>query len=283
MGNTSGKEGRARGDGRPVADGGRVIGGSRFGHSPSSESMQNSPPDSPGSAARSPLMFTPQIPMVPIPRGDEYSLGQYGSGGYGQQGMDEQQPHEQGVPTMIVWSHPGTSVSVEGSWDNWTTRQPLQKSGKDFTLIKMLPPGIYQYKFIVDDEWRYATDLPAMYDDQQNVNNVLEVQEYVPENLDNIAGFEPPRSPPTSYSNAFPGPEDYAKEPPGVPPHLQLTLLNVPPSIDTPTSLPRPQHVILNHVYCEKTKTSKSVLALGVTHRFRSKYVTVVLYKPLKR
>jgi hypothetical protein len=40
----------------------------------------------------------------------------------------------------------------------------------------MLPPGIYQYKFIVDDEWRYATDLPAMYDDQQNVNNVLEVQ-----------------------------------------------------------------------------------------------------------
>lgn len=109
------------------------------------------------------------------------------------------------------------------------------------------------------------------------------MQEYVPENLDNIAGFEPPRSPPTSYSNAFPGPEDYAKEPPGVPPHLQLTLLNVPPSIDTPTSLPRPQHVILNHVYCEKTKTSKSVLALGVTHRFRSKYVTVVLYKPLKR
>lgn len=112
---------------------------------------------------------------------------------------------------------------------------------------------------------------------------LLDLQEYVPENLDNIAGFEPPKSPPTSYSNAFPGPEDYAKEPPGVPPHLQLTLLNVPPSVDTPTSLPRPQHVIINHVYCEKSKTSKSVLALGVTHRFRSKYVTVVLYKPLKR
>lgn len=64
--------------------------------------------------------------MVPIPRGDEYSLGQYGQGGYGQQGMDEQQPHEQGVPTMIVWSHPGNSVSVEGSWDNWTTRSVKQ-------------------------------------------------------------------------------------------------------------------------------------------------------------
>lgn len=63
-----------------------------------------------------------QIPMVPIPRGDEFSMGQYGQGGYGQQGLDEQQPHEQGVPTMIVWSHPGNSVSVEGSWDNWTTR-----------------------------------------------------------------------------------------------------------------------------------------------------------------
>ena len=33
---------------------------------------------------------------------------------------------------------------MEGSFDNWTTRQPMQRSGKDFTIVKLLPPGVYQ-------------------------------------------------------------------------------------------------------------------------------------------
>ena len=40
--------------------------------------------------------------------------------------------------------HGGEHVEVEGSWDNWTTRQPLTRTGKDFTIIKLLPPGVYQ-------------------------------------------------------------------------------------------------------------------------------------------
>eukprot|EP00245_Coleochaete_scutata_P009316 TRINITY_DN3040_c0_g1_i1.p1 TRINITY_DN3040_c0_g1~~TRINITY_DN3040_c0_g1_i1.p1 ORF type:complete len:284 (-),score=42.28 TRINITY_DN3040_c0_g1_i1:282-1133(-) len=283
MGNTaSGREGKSRySDTRPVPD--RKGGAQgRFKHTHSSESMGNgSPPDSPGSVARSPLMFTPQIPMVPIPKGDEFSLGGY-SGYHGMDG-DHGGHQEQGVPTMITWSHEGGSVSVEGSWDNWTTRQPLQRSGRDFTIVKMLPPGVYQYKFIVDDEWRYAPDLPARFDDLGNVNNEVEVQEYIPENLENLDGFAPPRSPPSSYNDPYLAPEDYTKEPPAIPPHLHLTLLNVPPSVETPTTLPRPQHVILSHAYVEKGKTNKNVLALGLTQRFKSKYVTVVLYKPLQK
>ena len=53
-----------------------------------------------------------------------------------------------------------------------------------------------QYKFIVDGDWKYAPDQPMMYDELNNVNNVLEVQEYVPENLDSLSSFEPPPSPP---------------------------------------------------------------------------------------
>jgi 5'-AMP-activated protein kinase regulatory beta subunit len=107
------------------------------------------------------------------------------------------------------------------------------------------------------------------------------LQDYVPENLDSVAGFEPPRSPESSYNDPMPGPEEYAKEPPAVPPHLHLTLLNVPQVMETAGSLPRPQHVILNHLYVEKGKPSRTVLVLGTTNRFRSKYVTTVLYKPL--
>lgn len=292
MGNIQVKDGKGKiHDGRstPTSDG--RGGGGMHQSRGSTDSMANSPPDSPSSTARSPVMFTPQIPMVPIPKGDEFSLTAYGGGLEGMfggmggigGGRAEFGDGEMGVPTMINWCHGGAAVSVEGSWDNWSTRQPLQQAGKDFSIVKMLPPGVYQYKFIVDDGWRYAPDLPAVYDEMGNVNNVLEVQEYIPENLDNMAGFEPPPSPPSSYDCPFPVPEDFAKEPPIVPPHLQLTLLNVPPSPEMPTTLPRPQHVILNHLYVEKGKTARSVLALGLTHRFRSKYITVVLYKPLQK
>ena len=54
-----------------------------------------------------------------------------------------------------------------------------------------------QYKFVVDGEWKYAPDQAAMYDEGGNVNNVLEVLEYVPENLDSLSGFDPPPSPPS--------------------------------------------------------------------------------------
>lgn len=155
----------------------------------------------------------------------------------------------------------GEHVEVEGSFDNWQSRQRMQRSGKDYTIVKLLAPGVYQatpfasghlrqlpkilcdfktgttavwspwmcragfspslfrlcfeesestsarhifrttllsvqYKFIVDGEWRYDPSLPAMYDEDNNVNNVLEVQEFVPENLDSLTGFDGPPSPP---------------------------------------------------------------------------------------
>lgn len=110
------------------------------------------------------------------------------------------------------------------------------------------------------------------------------MQDYVPEDIQSISGFEPPQSPDNSYSNLLLGAEDYSKEPPVVPPHLHMTLLNLPAvNPDIPSPLPRPQHVILNHLYMQKGKSGPSVVALGSTHRFLAKYVTVVLYKSLQR
>ncbi len=40
-----------------------------------------------------------------------------------------------------------------------------------------LPPGQYQYKFIVDNKWRYAHDLPTVTDRDGNVNNMVELKE----------------------------------------------------------------------------------------------------------
>jgi 5'-AMP-activated protein kinase regulatory beta subunit len=114
-----------------------------------------------------------------------------------------------------------------------------------------------------------------------SVSSCRFVQDYVPENFESVAEFEAPPSPDYSYTQALPGEEDFAKEPLAVPPQLHLTVLGMENSDEASSS--KPQHVVLNHLFMEKGWASQSVVALGLTHRFQSKYVTVVLYKPLKR
>ncbi|XP_031270390.1 SNF1-related protein kinase regulatory subunit beta-2 [Pistacia vera] len=243
--------------------------------------MGQSPPHSPRTT-HSPLMFTPQVPVAPLQRPDEIHIPSHSwmqsSSCY------EDVSYEIGIPTMITWSYDGQEVTVEGSWDNWKTRIPLQRSGKDFTIMKVLPSGVYQYRFLVDGQWRYAPDLPWAQDDVGNSYNILDLQEYVPEDLESISSFEPPQSPEMSYNNLQLTAEDFAKEPPLVPPHMQMTLLNVPASnMEIPPPLARPQHVVLNHLYMQKGNSGPSVVALGSSHRFLAKYVTVVLYKSMQR
>ncbi|GFQ03099.1 snf1-related protein kinase regulatory subunit beta-2 [Phtheirospermum japonicum] len=254
-----------------MADGDGALGG---------EYMGQSPPPSPR-ASQSPLMFRPQMPVVPLQRPDELQIPNPSwmqtSSTY------EDTYNEQGVPTMITWSYGGEEVLVEGSWDDWKTRKPLQRSGKDFTIMMVLSSGVYQYRFIVDGQLRYSTDQLWEQDESGNAYNVLDLQDYVPEDIDSISGFEPPQSPDSSYNNSQLGQEDFAKEPPIVPPHLNLTLLNAPAShMEIPPPHSRPQHVVLNHLYMHKDRAHPSVVALGSTNRFLSKYVTVVLYKAIQ-
>ncbi|XP_020230736.1 SNF1-related protein kinase regulatory subunit beta-2 isoform X1 [Cajanus cajan] len=222
----------------------------------------------------SPFIFTPQVPVLPLQRADEMHVP---SSGYADMYA------EPGIPTMITWSYDGKEVAVEGSWDNWKTRMPLQRSGKDFAIMKLLPSGVYHYRFVVDGRKRYTPDSPWAQDDAGNAYNILDLQDYVPEDIESISSFEPPQSPDSSYDNSQLSSEDYGKEPPLVPPLLQMTVLNVPATnmeIQPPRS--RPQHGVLNHLYTQKGKSIPSVVGLGTTHRFLAKYVTVVLYKSLR-
>ncbi|KAK1277897.1 SNF1-related protein kinase regulatory subunit beta-1 [Acorus gramineus] len=246
------------------------------------DSMGDTPPGSPG-RSRSPLMFAPQVPVAPLQRPADVPV-------FNQMWMNEPYenfdppPTEQGIPTLITWNQGGNDVFVEGSWDDWTTRKVLHRSGKDHSILLVLPSGIYRYKFIVDGEWRYIPDLPFITDEMGSITQLLDVQDYVPENLDSVSEFEAPASPDSSYRHMYPLDEDFAKEPHVVPPQLHLTVLGMddhqlleeeeePPS--------KPRHVVLNHLFIEKGWAAHSLVALGLTHRFQSKYVTVVLYKPL--
>ncbi|KAI3729691.1 hypothetical protein L6452_18354 [Arctium lappa] len=98
-----------------------------------------------------------------------------------------------------------------------------------------------------------------------------------------VAGFEIPRSPDASYNNIYTTNEDDGRDPPVVPQHLQHTVLSYPNNTYPAAPLPNPQHVVLNHLYIENREVTRSVVALGLSHRFRTKNVTVVLYKPVQR
>ena len=90
-----------------------------------------------------------------------------------------------------------------------------------------------------------------------------------------------PNSPRGVYGCIIPPLSEYTKEPPVLPPHLHRSLLNTaPPEVDS-TLLPVPQHVMLNHLYCASRRDG--VLVLGLTARYKSKFVTTVFYKPVSR
>ena len=62
-----------------------------------------------------------------------------------------------------------------GSFD-LCIRIPLQKSGKVFAIVKILPEGVYHYRFVVDGELRHAPDLPYIFDNKGKAMNVLDIQ-----------------------------------------------------------------------------------------------------------
>ncbi|GFP94226.1 snf1-related protein kinase regulatory subunit beta-1 [Phtheirospermum japonicum] len=280
MGNANGKEEGIENGGGDGGPGDEVSGGSNHAPTarvPSSDLMASSPPHDPRQS-RPPHLFSSQAPILPSQRNDGTSFNHLRQN-ESQRAVDR--PHEQGVPTIITWSFGGNNVAVEGSWDNWRTRKLLQRSGKDHSILLVLPSGIFRYKFVVDGEARYSPDLPSETDEIGHVCNLLDVHDYVPENLDSVAEFDAPSSPESSYTQIYPGDEDFAKDPMLVPPQLHSSVLGLETHKETAAS--KPQHVVLNHLFMEKGQAAQSVVALGLTHRFQSKYVTVVLYKPLKR
>ncbi|KAJ1699209.1 hypothetical protein LUZ63_007721 [Rhynchospora breviuscula] len=237
-----------------------------------------SPPASPGQS-RSPRMFVPQTPVSPLQKPADPVFNQVLMKDHQEELFDY--PPEKEIPVLLVWTFGGKNVSVEGSWDHWKSRKSLQKSGKDFSILLALPSGVYRYTFVVDGERRCIPDLPNMTDELGNAVNVLDVNDYVPENTESVSEFDPPPSPTASYGWVMPDDKEMSKDPPIVPPQLPNGFLGSHNSNEE--DFPKPQHIVLNHLFIERGLVSQPIVALGLTHRFESKYVTVVLYKPVER
>lgn len=258
------------------------------------------------------------------------------------------------VPTVFRWEHGGRQVYITGTFNGWSRQIPMHRSGNDFTYIHNLNRGKHAFKFIVDDEWRFAPDQPTVADIDGRINNFIDVSDFraytgdrhfeertesysgVPStpssgntnnnnassqnsssnqgtpssvndnnnnnsknqvnnnskdvihgsnsnnnnntNDANNSNTGPKQQDDEGFSNTMPDLDEYTKEPPPLPPHLRHIILNKPPQLSDTAALPVPQHVALNHLYC--TAIKDNMMVLGITQRYKTKFVTTVYYSP---
>jgi 5'-AMP-activated protein kinase regulatory beta subunit len=234
------------------------------------------------------------------------------------------------VPTVFRWEHGGRQVYITGTFNGWSRQIPMHRSGNDFTYIHNLKRGKHAFKFIVDDEWRFAPDQPTVADIEGRINNFIDVTDFTPytgdkeferekpaaeygfvegganaastdgggsgaggdnsntggsgdrgaesDGSDGMGGKSRPDQDGEIFSHTMPDLDDYTKEPPPLPPHLRHIILNKPPQLQDTAALPVPQHVALNHLYC--TAIKDNMMVLGITQRFKTKFVTTVYYSP---
>lgn len=84
------------------------------------------------------------------------------------------------IPTVFKWEHGGKHVYITGTFNNWERQIPMHRSGNDFSYVHNLKKGKHAFKFIVDDEWRHAPDQPTIADIDGQINNFIDVSDFIP-------------------------------------------------------------------------------------------------------
>lgn len=220
---------------------------------------------------------------------------------YDDDSMEAEPPQKRTVPTVFTWENGGREVLLSGSFNDWKTRIPMNLSQGEFSTIIELPEGEHEYKFCVDGRWIHDPNAPTTNDNFGGRNNVINVKKSDFEvfqalesdatasigsagSIKSMSG-----SPPGSYGQLIPSHHNpvivqdgmHASVPPVLPPHLLHVILNKDVvDHNDPSLLPEPNHVSLNHLYALSIKDG--VMTLSGTHRFREKYVSTLLYKPIK-
>ncbi|XP_064621881.1 5'-AMP-activated protein kinase subunit beta-2-like isoform X2 [Lineus longissimus] len=217
-----------------------------------------------------------------------------------QKGHTPEKPSK--LPTVFKWTGGGKEVSLSGTFSGWKTKIPMVKSHGNFYTIVDLPQGEHQYKFYVDGEWVHDTNeltVPCgvrpreealVSNDLGTQNNYISVKSsdfevfeaLAQDSIGSVSSSKLSGSPPGDYGQEVPvrRVDKHTGGPPLLPPHLLQVILNKDVPIHCePTLLPEPNHVMLNHLYALSIKDG--VMVLSATHRYKKKYVTTLLYKPI--
>uniref|UniRef100_A0A0X3PWS3 5'-AMP-activated protein kinase subunit beta-1 n=1 Tax=Schistocephalus solidus TaxID=70667 RepID=A0A0X3PWS3_SCHSO len=225
----------------------------------------------------------------------------------------DEPPPQPTLPTVFKWEGGGKDVYISGTFNGWKSKIPMVKSKQNFYTIIDLPEGEHQYKFIVDGQWKLGKDQPTVTSSTGVQNNTITVNLSdfdVIETLTNMDAVPTGSSPPGEYGQIIPpnpttqtassgltsgvsssgtgaqpaptalGIDAKSSKPPLLPPQLLQVILNRDTNVHCdPNLLPQPNHVMLNHMYALSIKDG--VIVLSAISRYRQKFVSTVLYKPI--
>ena len=220
------------------------------------------------------------------------------------------------IPTMFEWSFKGNSVYLTGSFCNWKEFFLMKKDENGiFRLILDLNRGFHQYKFKIDNEWKYNTNFPT-FNDHGNINNYIDTTnweisgEYENEEINNsyfftsdidLISFVKEKDinlkisddfykASVSFGTYFPKKNELYNFPPEFPYHLIVNHISVD-IINTNKSKSKEKklldnlyiinkfcHEQINHLHLKKIK-KEIPLRISMISRYRFKFVTFVYYK----
>lgn len=77
----------------------------------------------------------------------------------------------------FLWKEGGNEVKLTGSFSDWKNQFLMKKDPKDnyFKITLPLNNEIYQYKFIIDGQWKCSSNEPTTLDGCGNRNNILDL------------------------------------------------------------------------------------------------------------
>lgn len=177
------------------------------------------------------------------------------------------------VSVVFRWDGGGQNVFLAASFNGWSAQIPMVRSGNEFAVVQVLPRGVHQYKFIVDDQWRFAPDQPKTQDGHGNMNNVCDVSRY------QHFAVDTPDEPCPRFSQQIPDPNSYIQDAPAVPIVLgKSSACAVEQWLGAGAQTPNiPTHSICDHVYLwQGAADASDPTQIVVTHRYGKKYSTTV-------
>jgi hypothetical protein len=123
------------------------------------------------------------------------------------------------VPTVFKWEHGGHNVYIAGTFNNWGREIPMHRSGSGFSCVHNLKRGKHAFKFIVDDEWRFAPDQPTVADADGRVCNFIDVSDFSPcvGDANFFLKSKERKIPNADFGQKIPDEDEYTKEPLALP------------------------------------------------------------------
>jgi len=139
-----------------------------------------------------------------------------------------------------------TTFFLTGSFTGWSIERKIKlvRSGHEFAAVYALPRGVHHYKFIVDDQWKYAPGQQTQSDENGNINNVLDITYYKQYNFRIPTDREQIQH--AVFHQIIPDSTEYSTDASTIPIILSKSTCV---AVENPINRNIPLHCISNHAY----------------------------------